>query len=273
MRCGGIGKRYGDGPWILSGVDLDLRAGDVVAVTGANGAGKSTLLRVLVGLSLPTVGRVTDRPAAVGYVPDRFPSHDRMSARAYLTHMGRIRGLRTALARRRADELLDRLALAGGADTALRRLSRGNNQKVALAQALLVRPGLLVLDEPWSGLDAEAHGTLGEIIAELSRDSCRVVFTDHREAVTTAHAHRTYRIDAGRLTESAAGSVPATVELRGTGQHPVDLAGLPGVAGSHERDGTVTLLVDGERCDAVLRAALDGGWSVVAVRRSAGVAP
>jgi ABC-type multidrug transport system ATPase subunit len=270
VRLRGIGKRYGDGPWILSDVDLDLRAGDVVAVAGVNGAGKSTLLRVLVGLSLPTAGDVTGRPAAVGYVPDRFPPHERMSARAYLTHMGRIRGLRTRHARRRADELLDRLALAGGADAALRGLSRGNGQKVVLAQALLVQPDLLVLDEPWSGLDAEAHGTLGEIITELSRDGSRVVFTDHREAVTTAHAHRIYRIDAGRLTEAAT-AAQASVELRPTGDSPVALAGLPGVADTHERDGTVTLLVEGEQCDAVLRAALDGGWSVVAVRRSAGV--
>ncbi|HEX5116481.1 MAG TPA: ABC transporter ATP-binding protein [Pseudonocardiaceae bacterium] len=270
MRLQGVGKRYGDGAWILSDVDLDLRAGDVVAVAGANGAGKSTLLRVLVGLSRPTVGDVTGRPTAVGYVPDRFPPHDRMSARAYLTHMGRIRGLRGRQARRRADELLDRLALAGGADTALRRLSRGNSQKVALAQALLVQPELLVLDEPWSGLDAEAHGTLGEIITELGRDGSRVVFTDHREAVTAAHAHRTYRIDAGRLTEAVT-AAPARVELRPTGDDPVALADLPGVTGTQERDGTVTMLVDAEHCDAVLRAALDGGWSVMAVRRSAGV--
>jgi ABC-2 type transport system ATP-binding protein len=268
VRLTGIGKRYGRGPWILSDVDLDLPSGDVVAVTGTNGAGKSTLLRVLAGLSVPTVGSVTDRPATVGYVPDRFPPHDRMPARAYLTHLGRIRGLPSPAARRRADTLLDRLALAGGADTPLRRLSRGNTQKVALAQALLVRPDLLVLDEPWSGLDADAHDSLGEIITELSRDGCRVVFTDHREAVTAAHAHRTYRIESGRLT--VAGATPATVELRGAGPDPVPLPGLPGVLDVRDRDGTRTLLVDADRCDAVLRAALDGGWSVLTVRRSTG---
>jgi ABC-type multidrug transport system ATPase subunit len=267
----GIGKRYGNGPWILSDVDLDLRAGDVVAVAGANGAGKSTLLRVLVGLSRPSTGQVTDRPAAIGYVPDRFPPHDRMSARGYLTHMGRIRGLRSAPARHRADELLDRLALAGGADTALRRLSRGNSQKVALAQALLVRPDLLVLDEPWSGLDAEAHGTLGEIIGELSRDGARIVFTDHREAVTATHAHRTYRINGGRLTAGAHGAVPATVELRTTAPNPVPLTTLPGVTATDERDGKLTVLVEDDRCDALLRAALEGGWSVLTVHRTTGV--
>lgn len=269
MRLSGIGKRYGGGPWVLADVDLDLAGGDVVAVTGGNGAGKSTLLRVLVGLTRPTVGSVLRRPRRVGYVPDRFPPHDRMTARSYLTHMGRVRGLRTTDAVDRADALLDRLALVGGAGTALRGLSRGNAQKVALAQALLVEPDLLVLDEPWSGLDASAHGVLSRIIAE-TRDAGRcVVFTDHREAVTSAHATRTYRIDGGRLAGHDVGAL-ARVELRRTSADAVDPAALPGVVDVRGRERAVLVVAD-EACDAVLRAALDGGWSVLVVRRTAGL--
>ena len=273
MRLSGIGKRYGGGGWVLSDVDVDLPGGEVVAVAGGNGAGKSTLLRVLVGLTRPTVGSVSDRPRSVGYVPDRFPPHDRMSARSYLAHMGRVRGLRTKSAGRRADELLDRLALVGGADTALRRLSRGNAQKVALAQALLVAPELLVLDEPWSGLDASAHGVLAEIIAEVrDRGGC-VVFTDHREAVTGAYANRVYGIAGGRLAQRDSGPELARVELRGSGRDSLDLAGLPGVADVRVAGNTVTALVADEECDELLRAALAHGWSVGAVRRSAAVRP
>jgi ABC-type multidrug transport system ATPase subunit len=267
----GIGKRYGGGGWVLSDVDVDLPGGEVVAVAGGNGAGKSTLLRVLVGLTRPTVGSVDDRPRAVGYVPDRFPPHDRMSARSYLTHMGRIRGLRTKVAAHRAGDLLDRLALVGGADTALRRLSRGNAQKVALAQALLVAPDLLVLDEPWSGLDASAHGVLAEIIAEVRERGGCVVFTDHREAVTSAYASRVYGISGGRLAERGPGPDLARVELRRSGQDPLDLAGLPGVADVRPAEHTVTVLVADEHCDGLLRAVLAHGWSVAALHRSAGV--
>jgi ABC-type multidrug transport system ATPase subunit len=111
---------------------------------------------------------VSGQPEVIGYVPDRFPPNERLSAMEYLTHLGRIRDLRTSVAAARADQLLDRLALVGGKHSALRTLSKGNAQKVALAQALLMPPQLLVLDEPWSGLDVSAHGTLAAIIADVA---------------------------------------------------------------------------------------------------------
>lgn len=271
MLLSGISKRYGKGPWVLAGVDLELQAGEVVAVVGGNGAGKSTLLRILVGLSRPTAGEISDRPASIGYVPDRFPPHDRMSARSYLTHMGRVRGMTAELAQRRAYELLDRLMLVGGPDAPLRELSRGNAQKVALAQALLLRPHLLVLDEPWSGLDASAHGALGEIIADVRQGGGCVVFTDHRESVAATHASRVERIVDGRLVEEPPAPMveAARVELRAVEEDTIDLAELPGVLDLWEQaDSVVVLAVVGKCCDDVVRAALEGGWSVQAVRRA-----
>jgi ABC-type multidrug transport system ATPase subunit len=79
---------------------MDLSPNEIVAITGANGSGKSTLLRVLVGISRPTSGTVTDRPRAVGYVPERFPTDERLSARTYLAHLRRLRGLSTPQATR-----------------------------------------------------------------------------------------------------------------------------------------------------------------------------
>lgn len=266
MRLRGIGKRYGAGPWVLSEVDLDLAAGEVVAVVGGNGAGKSTLLRLLVGLSRPTVGEMRDRPTVIGYVPDRFPPHERMSARAYLIHMGRIRGLTTQAAERRAGELLERLSLIGGAETSVRRLSRGNAQKVVLAQALLAPPALLVLDEPWSGLDAATHGTLAELIAEAAGDGGRVVFTDHREAITSAYADRVHKIAAGKLTEQQKRR-GVVIELRPDGTDRIGLDRQPGVTEIREREGLITVVVTDEQRDALLRTALAGGWSVLSVRR------
>lgn len=266
MRLEGIGKRYDGGPWVLSDVHLELTSGEVTAVVGTNGAGKSTLLRLLVGLSRPTVGVVRDRPGAIGYVPDRFPPHERMSARSYLVHMGRVRGLSTPLAARRAEELLDRLALVGGAGTSVRRLSRGNAQKIVLAQALLVPPALLVLDEPWSGLDAATHGVLAELIAEVSRSGGCVVFTDHREAVAAAYSHRMLRIAGGRLREEKV-EIGVTVELKPVGDDPITLSGQPGVTAVRQQSGAVVVLVADEQRDALLRTALAGGWSVLSVRR------
>ncbi|WP_411079297.1 ATP-binding cassette domain-containing protein [Streptomyces sp. cmx-18-6] len=186
-------------------MDMEVSAGDVLAVVGANGSGKSTLLRILVGLSHPTSGAVSGRPRHIGYVPDRFTAHDRISAVSYLTHMGRIRGLSVPAARARSHHLLERLSLVGGRNSPLRTLSKGNAQKVALAQALLIRPELLVLDEPWSGLDASAHGVLAEFIDEVVMQGGAVVFTDHGEASTETRADAIYAIsEGGRVTRRAA---------------------------------------------------------------------
>ncbi|MEU8031559.1 ABC transporter ATP-binding protein [Streptomyces sp. NPDC049099] len=203
-----------------------------MAFTGGNGSGKSTLLRIAVGLSRPTRGRVTTRPPVVGYVPDRFSPNERMSAVAYLTHVGRVRGLPTSVASSRAHGLLDRLALVGGKQAPLRNLSKGNAQKVAVAQALLVEPGLLVLDEPWSGLDADAHGVLAEIMTEVADAGGTVVFTDHRESVTRARATRIYSVSKGRISLRGPDSRPnghrpsSDVVLTGGpgGRAPEDLA-------------------------------------------------
>ncbi|MFD3701129.1 ATP-binding cassette domain-containing protein [Streptomyces sp. NPDC058646] len=267
-----MSKRYGRGKWALRDVDVEAHAGEVVAFAGGNGSGKSTLLRIAVGLSRPTRGTVAARPPVVGYVPDRFSPNERMSAAAYLTHMGRIRGLTTSAASARVDQLLDRLALVGGKHAPLRSLSKGNAQKVALAQALLVEPGLLVLDEPWSGLDADAHGVLAEIMTEVATAGGTVVFTDHRESVTRAHATRTYAVSNGRVSLQGP-------ERRSTGQRPTSdvvlIAGREGRAPQHvaweqldgvravSRDGTgVRMRVERDSTDALLRTALQHGWSV-----------
>ncbi|MFB8243109.1 ATP-binding cassette domain-containing protein [Kitasatospora purpeofusca] len=292
MHCEAVGKRYGRGRWILRDVDLALAPGDVLAVVGANGSGKSTLLRILAGLARPTTGRrtgpVTARGAAVGYVPDRFTAHERLTAIAYLTHLGRIRGLPTATARDRAGRLLDRLALAGGPDTALRTLSKGNAQKVALAQALLVPPDLLVLDEPWSGLDASAHTALAGILAETAAAGGAVVFTDHREALARTHATAVHTVAGGRVARSAdpGPGAPAVVVLsRPGGSDGAGLSGvldgpglldLPGILAAERRGAELHLRVDRSRTDAVLLAALRDHWSVRAVTRPApepGTAP
>ncbi|MEU6237574.1 ABC transporter ATP-binding protein [Kitasatospora sp. NPDC047058] len=266
-----MSKRYGAGRWILREVDLEVTPGDVLAVVGGNGSGKSTLLRILAGLSRPTSGRVTGRPREIGYVPDRFTAHDRISALSYLTHMGRIRGLPTAGARDRAGRLLERLALAGGRDAPLRTLSKGNAQKVALAQALLVRPGLLVLDEPWSGLDASAHGVLGELIEEVAADGGAVVFTDHREAVAEARATGAYAIGEGRVTRrggrpAADGAAVAEIVLTAPADGAVpagpDWDALAGVLAASRRGDAVVLRVERRHSDAVLLAALRHRWSV-----------
>ena len=278
LHCEAVCKRYGAGRWILSDVDMKVLTGDVVAVVGTNGSGKSTLLKILVGLSQPTSGTVSGRPSAIGYVPDRFTAHERISAISYLTHMGRIRGMSTAAARARGGDLLERLALVGGPTASLRTLSKGNAQKVALAQALLVRPELLVLDEPWSGLDASAHGILGEFIDEVAAHGGAVIFTDHREALTETHATGAYTITDGRVTwrgdthtEAPAPMVELVLTVPTTGAVParLDWYALPGVVAATQQGQGIVLRVTREHSDTVLLTALQHLWSVDAVAKAA----
>ncbi|WP_052682046.1 ATP-binding cassette domain-containing protein [Saccharothrix sp. ST-888] len=280
LRLEAVSKRYGRGEWIVRDVHAEIPGGEITTFAGGNGSGKSTLLRILVGVSRPTSGVVSGRPRLIGYVPDRFVPNGRMSAAAYLTHMGRIRGLTTRAAETRAHHLLDRLSLVGGKEARLHTLSKGNAQKVALAQALLVEPELLVLDEPWSGLGASAHGILAEIMSEVARSGGSVVFTDHREAVTRVLPSRAYTVGNGgvvlRSPQAQDEHRPVTeiVLVHPDGAHPDGahpggawLDGIGGVRSVEACGAHLVVRVDRDRADSLLLTALQKGWSVVAVTR------
>jgi ABC-2 type transport system ATP-binding protein len=273
LELSGVGKRYRRGRWVLSDVDMTVPGGASVAVVGANGSGKSTLLRMLAGVTRPSTGRISGVRAPIGYVPDRFPATDAMGSLAYLTHVGRIRGLGTASARRRGRLLLDRLDLAGGVRTPIRALSKGNAQKVALAQALMVPPRLLILDEPWSGLDAAAHGVLAQILGEVVAAGGAVVLTDHRESIARPHVTATYLLEDGRVSLGRPVAVAHVVLTGSRTAHPVAWSRRPGVTGATATPDGVRIEVRPDRCDDLLLVALRAGWSVTRVHRPDGTGP
>jgi ABC-type multidrug transport system ATPase subunit len=253
---------------VLDKVDLDLAPGEVVAITGGNGSGKSTLLRLLVGIARPSSGTISGRPREVGYVPEYFPDDDSLSALSYLTHMGRLRGLTTKDAADRAGRLLDRMELSGGRGTPLRRLSNGNLQKVAITQAVLVRPELFVLDEAWSGLDVDAHSVLAELVEEVAGANGTVVYTDHRQ---TVGATRVLQVVDGALVELDAEPVlvtrvvlnpPPDTDLDQPLALPKALSGAMSMAHDGEK---VFVQVKRADADQLLMAVLTDGWSVVRV--------
>ncbi|MFE1935695.1 ATP-binding cassette domain-containing protein [Streptomyces sp. NPDC059474] len=209
MRLRGVGRRYGlGGPWVLRDVDLEVPPGSLTRVEGRNGSGKSTLLRLLAGIDAPSTGRITGRPATA-YVPERFPAELPFSALGYLTHLGRIHGLSRAAAARGAGEWLERFGADGYAGTPLAELSKGTSQKIAVAQALLAAPGLLVLDEAWTGLDQAARGVLDAAVAERVADGGAVVFVDHDPRRLAGAPDRVLRVAETR-------PVPVDTEAPGT---------------------------------------------------------
>ncbi|MGW8763090.1 ABC transporter ATP-binding protein [Streptomyces sp. NPDC055815] len=204
MRLERVGRRHGlRGPWVLRKVSLDLPAAALVRVVGTNGTGKSTLLRLLAGIDAPTEGRVTGRPPRTAYVPERFPVALPFTALDHLVHLGRVQGLGRAAARARAGEWLERFGAGTHARTALAELSKGTSQKVAVAQALLADPALLVLDEAWTGLDAGARAELDAAVRERLAAGATVVFVDHDPRRLEGEAAVVYGVEGGRVREMA----------------------------------------------------------------------
>jgi ABC-2 type transport system ATP-binding protein len=266
IRLHEVSKRYGRGPFVVSGVSMDVRAGEPLVVHGANGTGKSTLLRIVAGCLAPTHGRVSGRPATVGYLPDRFPARLRMPADVYLRHLGRIRPVR----RPGPDpvELLARLGFRGGVTTHLNRLSKGNAQKVGLAQALCSGAPLLVLDEPWSGLDADARPGLTAAVGDLLDSGTAVVLADHTRTAETLRRHRAVVLSHGQLAEADDRTHTARITLR-CAEPAVTAPRLAGFGAVEQHPGGLVLTVAAHDVDALLVAALRLGCSVREVRECA----
>ncbi|MFI6544861.1 ATP-binding cassette domain-containing protein [Streptomyces prunicolor] len=199
LQLTNVGRRYGiHGPWILRAVNLELAPGTLTRIEGPNGTGKSTLLRLLARIDAPTEGKITGRPRTA-YVPERFPQALPFTAETYLTHLGTVHGLSRAAAPRAAAEWLDRFGAGAYARTPMTRLSKGSSQKVAVAQALLAEPELLVLDEAWTGLDEDARAELERAVAERTAAGGAVVFVDHDPRRLAGVSDATYTVTDGTL--------------------------------------------------------------------------
>jgi len=156
----------------------------------------------------PTRGAVRDRPSVVGWVPERFPADQPFTAGGYLHRMAEVRGQADPDV---VDRWIERLLLTEHAGTRLADLSKGTAQKVGLAQALLVPPGLLVLDEPWEGLDSAARTLIPGIVAEVTSAGGSVLVSDHRGEITTLTGARHWTV-ADRTVTAAASAASAAPE-------------------------------------------------------------
>jgi ABC-2 type transport system ATP-binding protein len=190
----GVSKRYGEvlpgrtGVVALRDVTLSIPAGEVFGLMGPNRAGKSTLVKVLLTICPASSGHVTrlGRPcddrstlARVGYVHESQSLPRYLNARGLLQFYGALSGLASGGIRRRSDELLERVGLADRAREPISRYSKGMSQRLALAQALMNDPELLVLDEPTEGMDLHARRLVYETIDDQRRRGRSVILVSH----------------------------------------------------------------------------------------------
>jgi ABC-2 type transport system ATP-binding protein len=207
IRIRGLRKRFG-ARVALAGIDLVATENQSLVVTGPDGAGKTTLLRALAGLleieaddaivlGTDLRGDVTKLKERLGYVPQSFSLHRDLSIADNLRFTARLHRIPDAEARRRMDELLQRTALSPFADRLAGKLSGGMKQKLAIANALLPEPALLVLDEPTAGVDVIARGEISAILDQAKARALVVVSTSYIDEVE--HADRLVYLDEGRV--------------------------------------------------------------------------
>ena len=189
VRTEGLVKRY-DGTLAVAGVDLSVDAGEIFGIVGPNGAGKTTTLRILATLLLPSAGEaeiagwsVTRNPDRVrgvlGFMPDVFGVYDDMKVWEYLDFFARCYGIPAAGRRRMIADLLDLVDLGDKRDQYVQTLSRGMQQRLCLAHALVHDPEVLLLDEPASGLDPRARVELRELLRELRSLGKTILISSH----------------------------------------------------------------------------------------------
>ena len=182
-----LDKRYG--PIVaLDDASFDVPDGRIVGFLGPNGAGKTTAMRCVFGLVRPDRGQVRWNGQPVGhaerlrfgYMPEERGLYPKMKVKEQLTYFGRLSGLDGTTAAERADYWLSRLGLSDRALDETVKLSHGNQQRVQLATALIHQPSLLVLDEPFAGLDPLGMETMAKLLAELADTGVGIVFSSHQ---------------------------------------------------------------------------------------------
>jgi ABC-2 type transport system ATP-binding protein len=189
VEARGLVKRY-NGTIAVAGVDLSIPEGEIFGLVGPNGAGKTTMLRMLATLLAPTSGdaevageSVRRNPQAVrrvlGYMPDAFGVYDDMKVWEYLDFFGRCYGLGPAQRKRMIGDLLELVDLAHKRNAYVQSLSRGMQQRLCLAHALVHDPKVLLLDEPASGLDPRARVELRELLRELRAIGKTILISSH----------------------------------------------------------------------------------------------
>ena len=268
-----LARRYGD-VVALDGVSFSVEPGQLFGFVGPNGAGKTTTMRIVLGVLAPDRGEVLWRGQPVsaatrsrfGYMPEERGLYPKMRVRNQLVYLARLHGADAASAAAAAGRWIERLGLQERAGDRVEALSLGNQQRVQLAAALVHDPELLVLDEPFSGLDPVGVDVLSGVLSEYAATGVPVVFSSHQLELVERLCEAVAIVKDGRLVASGRvddlrGSDGRTVRVAVEGAAEGWLAGVPSTELiERARDGALLVgLTDGATPDALLDAARGAG--------------
>lgn len=259
---------------VLDDLVFAIKPGEMFGFCGANGAGKTTTMRVILGLLTPEAGRVTwngtpvDREIrrTIGYMPEERGLYPKMRPVDQLQYFGQLHGMSAAGARKSAEEWVERLGVKMEPKDPLDKLSLGNQQKVQLASALVFDPAILVLDEPFSGLDPVAVDALADGLLEKANAGVPVIFSSHqldlveRLCDSVGIINNGKMVATGTVEELRAKESRKRLEIVITGAQPGWTDQLPGVNDVIETGGRALVTPDSpEMSQQILAAAMKIG--------------
>ena len=201
-----LSKRFGS-IQALDSLSLTVGDNELVGFVGANGAGKSTTMRIIMGVLAADAGTVTwrgttldaDARRRIGYMPEERGLYPKMKVGEQLTYLARLHGVEASSARRASDEWTERLGIEERRGDDVQTLSLGNQQRVQLAAALVGSPELLILDEPFSGLDPVAVDVMSEVLRERAEAGVPTLFSSHQLDIVEHLCDRVAIVRSGRV--------------------------------------------------------------------------
>jgi ABC-2 type transport system ATP-binding protein len=286
IQAQGLTKTYGD-RIAIQDVSFEVQAGEILGFLGPNGAGKTTTMRILTGYMPPTAGRARvagydvfsesiEARRHIGYLPETVPLYPEMTVAGYLDFVGRLRHIPDR--RARLAEVMERLHLEGQADIPIGKLSKGYRQRVGLAQAILHKPRVLILDEPTIGLDPRQIIEVRSLIRELGGEHT-IILSTHILPEASQVCNRVLIINEGqivaedtpeRLTARLKGGERIYVQVGGSPDGlPEALSGIEGVTGVEPKGNggyEVICALGADRRAAIAQTIVSRGWPLLELR-------
>lgn len=262
LKLDHVVKRFGDFT-AVNDLSFDVPEGGIFGFLGGNGAGKTTSLRMALDIIRPTSGAIEilgrkpgrENAAEIGFLPEERGLYRRMSVLDTIVYFGRLKGMEQAEAKKSAERLIERFGLGEWAKSMIEKLSKGMSQKVQVASAMVNAPRLLILDEPFSGLDPVNQQVLEDIVVEMAKAGSTVIFSTHIMQQAERLTNRIVLLSRGRkVFEGTQDEARATLPGRLRLESQADPAGLPGVS-------------------SATRAGAADGWTTWEVALKAGSTP